>query len=94
MIKNDDNKREGRSKNEKEQKKNRNNKRERISIIDKENSEETTLSTGIKIDEEKLKNNKRLYDNIKMRLISLVSRSKLPLFNMAKNRQWIYWRNI
>ena len=91
MIKNDDNKREGRSKNEKEQKKNRNNKRERISIIDKENSEETTLSTGIKIDEEKLKNNKRLYDNIKMRLISLVSRSKLPLFNIDN---YLIWQKI
>ena len=94
MIKTDDNKKEGKKRNEKEQKKNRNNNREKInkiSIIDKEDTEETTLSTGIKIDNEKLKNNKKLYENIKMRLVSLVSRSKLPLFNVDN---YLIWQKI
>ena len=68
----------------------RNNRREKI-YADKGDFEEVTLSEGIKIEDEKIKINKILYDNIKMRLINLVARSKLPLFNIDN---YLIWQKI
>ena len=60
-------------------------------ITDEEDLLETTLSNAIKIDDEKIKQNKKLYENIKMRLISLISRSKLPLFDIDN---FLIWQKI
>ena len=52
---------------------------------------EATISSAIKIEDEKIKMDKKLYDTIKMRLISIVSRSNLPLFDVDN---YLIWKKI
>ena len=59
--------------------------------LDKYFNEECTISSAIRIEDEKIKMNKQLYDNIKIRLINLVARSQLPLFNID---DFLIWEKI
>ena len=52
---------------------------------------ECTLSNAIKIEDSLLLSNKKLYDIIKMRLISIVSGSFLPLFDVDN---YLIWKRI
>ena len=71
---------------------NNKNEEEKIQIILKEEGLlNTTLSTAIKIDDEKIKQNNKLFENIKMRLINLVLKSKLPLFDIDN---FLIWEKI
>ena len=77
--------------NDNEKKENSSIKEENKNVSEEEDLLETTLSNAIKIDDEKIKQNKKLYENIKMRLISLISRSKLPLFDIDN---FLIWQKI
>ena len=70
---------------------NNNKKGEEKSIIEKKDLIESSISSAVKIEDEKIKLNKILYENIKLRLISLVTRSKLPLFNIDN---FLIWQKI
>ena len=52
---------------------------------------EETAKNYSKLENEYKKTNKILYDNIKMRLINLVARSKLPLFNIDN---YLIWKTL
>ena len=70
----------------------KNNKLEiKISSDDDDDFIEATISSAIKIEDEKIKMDKKLYDTIKMRLISIVSRSNLPLFDVDN---YLIWKKI
>ena len=70
----------------------RNNKEEEEKNINEEKDLiESSISSAVKIEDEKIKLNKILYENIKLRLISLVTRSKLPLFNIDN---FLIWQKI
>ena len=77
--------------NNNEKKENSSIKEENKNVSEEEDLLETTLSNAIKIDDEKIKQNKKLYENIKMRLISLISRSKLPIFDIDN---FLIWQKI
>ena len=53
--------------------------------------EECSISNAIRIEDEKIKLNRQLYNNIKTRLTNLASRSKLPFFNID---DFLIWQKI
>ena len=70
----------------------KNNKLEnKISSDDDDDFIEATISSALKIEDEKIKMDKKLYDTIKMRLISIISRSNLPLFDVDN---YLIWKKI
>ena len=90
----EESKNKNKSKSKSKGKEEKNNKIEKkISFDDDDDDDfiEATLSSAIKIEDEKIKMDKKLYDTIKMRLISIVSRSNLPLFDVDS---YLIWNKI
>jgi hypothetical protein len=86
------NKEQSKNKSRSKGKEEKNNKLENKNLSDDDDDFiEATISSAIKIEDEKIKTDKKLYDTIKIRLISIISRSNLPLFDVDN---YLIWKKI